>query len=112
MIAHLSFAFIYKRNLSVPTDHQDIKHDYTMTAEKAADLYQKLSPFLRKVDPWGFYLPKKTNKSKNEEDWFLFDKPGFPIPLLAVTWNPNRKEGKNITFEDFLKVYNIKIVEY
>ena len=106
------FFHIGRRDLSVPTDHQDIKHGYIMTAEKAADLYNKLKHLLRKVAPWGYYLPNKHDKFKDEKDWILFSKPGCPIPPLAVTWNPKRKDSKKITFEEFLLVYKIKIVEY
>ncbi len=108
----IPFYHIKQRDLSVPTNHQDIKHGYIMTAEKAANLYNKLKYLLRKVAPWGYYLPNKHNKSKSEEDWILFSKPGYPIAPLAVTWNPKRKDSKNITFEEFLLVYKIKIIEY
>ena len=85
-----------------------------MTAEKAASIYEKLKPFLRAISPWDYYLPPRIPGKgwgmKHQHDWPLSDKPGYPVKPLAVTWNPKR-QGRPITFDEFLRVYKIPITE-
>lgn len=81
-----------------------------MTDEQAARLYQKLSPYLRVVSPWGYYLPKKRGCAKHDvDDWPLAFRDGKPP--CPITWNPKLK-ARRPTYAEFLKAYGITVAEF
>ena len=77
-----------------------------MTLDLAASLYEKLKSFLSVVRPWGYYLPK----SAEYEDWPLAYRLPFPNEPTPIRWG-RVSEGKPISFIQFLRAYNIEIVE-
>ena len=84
-----------------------------MSGDAAKCLYDKLAPFLRSVEPWGYYLPPKWEghgaQTCPHEDWPLAFRLN-PAPPRAITWAPKAK-GQRLSFASFLRAYNIVLVE-
>lgn len=81
-----------------------------MTGDAAKCLYDKLRPFLRVIEPWGYYLPRKTvGGSQEYSDWPLAWRDAAKQPV-AITWNP-KAQGKHVTFAQFLRAYCITLTE-
>lgn len=85
-----------------------------MTAETAAQLYQKLKSHLGVAKSWGNYLPIRFSERHTKRDWPLgyrekvYTEQGA-IQIVSPTpicWDPSLP---NPTFQQFLHAYNITI---
>lgn len=76
-----------------------------ISADQAASLYERLKPFLRRVEAWGNYPPSKAKGCHQDNNWPLYFRHGMNQPI-CVTWNPKAK-GRPITFQEFMLIYRL-----
>jgi hypothetical protein len=84
-----------------------------MTGDAAKRCYDALRPFLRLLEPWGYYLPPKVARGRAltspHPDWPLAWRHSTRPPA-PVTWNP-KAQGKPLTFAQFLMAYRIEVID-
>jgi hypothetical protein len=86
-----------------------------MPVEKAAGLYQQLSPFLNVekgdgnpvTEKWGCYPPRRFGRH-SLEDWPLHSWRGPGSSPLCLSWSAN--PARRPTFDQFVRAYRIKLI--
>lgn len=80
-----------------------------ISADRAAFLYQKLTPFLSVRESWGCYTPQRgTARAGEHSAWPLHAWRGPGSFPLVLEWAPSR--GPRPTFAQFIRAYGLEVV--